>query len=40
MDILLGIAIGILAVVAVPVFFVVKWFISDLIGTKSGRGFH
>ena len=40
MDIIIGIAIGILAVVAVPAFFILKWFISDLIGTKGGRGFH
>jgi hypothetical protein len=40
MDILIGIGIGILAVLAVPAFFILKWFIGDLIGTKSGRGFH
>ena len=40
MDILIGIAIGILVVIAVPAFFILKWFIGDLIGTKSGRGFH
>ena len=40
MDILIGIGIGILAVLAVPAFFILKWFLSDLIGTKSGRGFH
>jgi len=40
MDILIGIGIGILVVIAVPAFFILKWFIGDLIGTKSGRGFH
>jgi hypothetical protein len=40
MDILIGVGIGILAVLAVPAFFILKWFISDLIGAKSGRGFH
>jgi hypothetical protein len=40
MDILIGIGIGILAVLAIPAFFILKWFIGDLIGTKSGRGFH
>ena len=40
MEILIGIGIGILAVLAVPAFFILKWFISDLIGTKGGRGFH
>jgi hypothetical protein len=40
MEILIGIGIGILAVLAVPAFFILKWFIGDLIGTKSGRGFH
>ena len=40
MDILIGIGIGIVAVLAIPAFFILKWFIGDLIGTKSGRGFH
>ena len=40
MEILIGIGIGILAVLAVPAFFILKWFIGDLIGAKSGRGFH
>jgi len=40
MEILIGIGIGILAVLAVPAFFILKWFIGDLIGVKSGRGFH
>jgi hypothetical protein len=40
MEILIGIGIGILAVLAIPAFFILKWFIGDLIGTKSGRGFH
>lgn len=40
MDILIGIAIGVVGVLAIPAFFILKWFISDLIGTKSGRGFH
>jgi hypothetical protein len=40
MDLIIGIAIGIVGVMAVPAFFIIKWFISDLIGTKSGRGFH
>jgi hypothetical protein len=40
MDLIIGIAVGVLAVLAVPAFFILKWFIGDLIGTKSGRGFH
>lgn len=40
MDVLIGIGIGILIVLAIPAFFILKWFISDLIGTKSGRSFH
>jgi hypothetical protein len=40
MDILIGIGIGILIVLAVPAFFILKWFLSDLFGSKSGRGFH
>ena len=40
MDVLIGIAVGILAVRAVPAFFVLKWFLEPLFGNKSGRGFH
>ena len=40
MDIVIGIAIGIALVMAIPAFFILKWFIGDLIGAKSGRGFH
>ena len=40
MEILIGIAVGVLAVLAVPAFFVVKWFLEPLFGTKSGRSFH
>ena len=40
MDVLIGIGIGILAVLAVPAFFILKWFLIDLFGTKGGRGFH
>ena len=40
MDIVIGIAIGIVAVMAVPAFFILKWFLSDLFGSKGGRGFH
>ena len=40
MEILLGIGIGILAVLAVPAFFILKWFLGDLFGAKGGRGFH
>jgi hypothetical protein len=40
MDVLIGIAVGILAVLAVPAFFILKWFLEPLFNTKSGRGFH
>jgi hypothetical protein len=40
MDIVIGIGIGILIVLAVPAFFILKWFLEPLFGTKSGRGFH
>ena len=40
MDIIIGIAIGIAAVLAVPAFFILKWFLGDLFGHKGGRGFH
>jgi O-antigen/teichoic acid export membrane protein len=40
MDILIGIAIGILVVIAVPAFFVLKWFLEPLFTNKSGRSFH
>ena len=40
MDVLIGIAVGILAVIAVPAFFVLKWFLEPLFGAKNGRGFH
>lgn len=40
MEILIGIVIGVLAVLAIPAFFVLKWFLGDLIGSKGGRGFH
>ena len=40
MDIVIGIAIGVAVVLAVPAFFILKWFLGDLLGTKSGRGFH
>ena len=40
MDVLLGIGICILAVLAIPAFFILKWFLGDLFGAKSGRGFH
>lgn len=40
MDIVIGIGIGILVVLAVPAFFILKWFLGDLFGHKGGRGFH
>lgn len=40
MDILIGIVIGVLLVLAVPAFFVIKWFLGDVFGEKGGRGFH
>ena len=40
MDIVIGIGIGILIVLAVPAFFILKWFLGDLFGHKGGRGFH
>ena len=40
MEILIGIAVGVLAVLAVPAFFVLKWFLEPLFGTRSGRSFH
>ena len=41
MEILLGIGIGILAVLAVPAFFILKWFLGPIfMGDKGGRGFH
>jgi hypothetical protein len=40
MDIGIGIGIGILIVLAVPAFFILKWFLEPLSGTKPGRGFH
>ena len=40
MEILIGVGIGILAVLAVPAFFILKWFLEPLFGSKGGRGFH
>jgi hypothetical protein len=40
MEILIGIAVGIVAVLAVPAFFIIKWFLEPLWSKKSGRGFH
>ena len=40
MEILFGILIGIGVVLAVPAFFILKWFLGDLFGSKGGRGFH
>lgn len=40
MDVLIGIAVGILAVIAVPAFFILKWLLEPLWSNKSGRGFH
>ena len=41
MDILIGIGIGILVVLAVPAFFILKWFFGPIwMGDKGGRGFH
>ena len=40
MDILIGVVVGVVAVLAVPAFFILKWFLSDLLGSKGGRGFH
>jgi hypothetical protein len=40
MDIIIGIGVGILVVLAVPAFFILKWFLGDLFGHKGGRGFH
>jgi len=40
MEIFVGIVVGVLAVLAVPAFFDVKWFLEPLFGNKSGRGFH
>lgn len=40
MDVLIGIGIGILIVLAVPALFILKWFLADLFGSKGGRGFH
>ena len=37
---IIGVVIGIVAVLAIPAFFVLKWFLEDLFGAKSGRGFH
>ena len=41
MEILIGIGIGILAVLAIPAFFILKWFLGPIfMGDKGGRGFH
>ena len=40
MEIFYGVVIGVLAVLAIPAFFVLKWFLGDLFGSKGGRGFH
>lgn len=42
MELLLGVVIGIVAVLAVPIFFVLRWFFGPIwMGDKkSGRGFH
>lgn len=40
MEILIGIVIGVVAVVAIPVFFILKWFLEPLWSNKGGRGFH
>jgi hypothetical protein len=40
MDIVIGIGIGISAALAIPAFFILKWFLADLFGAVGGRGFH
>lgn len=42
MDVLIGVGIGILAVLAVPIFFVLRWLLGPIwMGDKKGgRGFH
>ena len=40
MEIFYGVLIGIAVVVAIPAFFILKWFLGDLFGSKGGRGFH
>jgi hypothetical protein len=40
MEILFGILIGIGVVLAVPAFFILKWFLEPLWSNKNGRGFH
>jgi hypothetical protein len=40
MEIFYGVLIGIAVVLAIPAFFILKWFLGDLFGAKGGRGFH
>ena len=40
MEIFYGVLIGIAVVLAIPAFFILKWFLGDLFGSKGGRGFH
>jgi hypothetical protein len=40
MDIIFGIVIGFVLMLAVPAFFILKWFLEPLWSKKSGRGFH
>ena len=40
MEIFYGVLIGIAVVLAIPAFFILKWFLGDLFGHKGGRGFH
>ena len=42
MEILIGIVVGILAVLAIPAFFILKWFFGPIFmgDRKGGRDFH
>jgi hypothetical protein len=40
MEIFFGVLIGIGMMLAVPLFFIAKWFLEPLWNKKSGRGFH